>query len=257
MRKKTVEQALITPGYLAGPGDPAWVTTALHAGAGWNPGHDPLAARVVLTSPNGKSMLRLEPALNGPWWHLSHNDGRTGSVWSAHFDGATPVELIAAVTDALTHPDYSARAADPSARAAADPYKLLHRAGWDIAANSDFRSPDRRVRGERHNFSGSTDWHITATLDWDDPLWRARLSSSMPRVLVSTFLQALADPEPVIRSHEQTQGLSLRRITMQWREVPAESAARVLPERIERLAARRASPPAAPPAAPPARRRTR
>lgn len=34
MRKKTVEQALITPGYLAGPGDPAWVTTALHAGSG-------------------------------------------------------------------------------------------------------------------------------------------------------------------------------------------------------------------------------
>ncbi|MER7540382.1 hypothetical protein ABTX77_37235 [Streptomyces sp. NPDC097704] len=59
-----VEQALISPRYLAGPGDPAWVTAALHAGAGWSHGHDPLMPRVILTSPDQKSMLRLEPHPN-------------------------------------------------------------------------------------------------------------------------------------------------------------------------------------------------
>ncbi|MCZ0978729.1 DUF317 domain-containing protein [Streptomyces diastatochromogenes] len=251
MRVAKVEQALVSPRYLAGPGNLAWVTAALHAGAGWSHGQDPLMPRVVLTSPDHKSMLRLEPTLNQPWWHLSHRDGRTGAQWAASFDGATPVELIAAVTDALTHPDYNAREM-------AEPYKLLMRAGWDVASSSDFRSPDGRVRGERHNFSGSTDWRITASLYEDDPVWKAKFSSATPRVLVAAFLTALADPEPVRRSHEQTQGLSLHRITMQWQERPAESVARALPERIEHLAARRASlPPPAPPAPPSTRRHTR
>ncbi|MFB6627271.1 DUF317 domain-containing protein [Streptomyces sp. NPDC056374] len=139
--------------------------------------------RVILTSPDDKSMLRLEPALNEPWWHLSHRDGCTGAQWQASFDGATPVELIAAVTDALTHPDYNARAM-------ADPYRVLTRAGWDVASNSGFRSPDSRVRGERHNYSGSTDWRVTASLYTNDPVWKARFSGAMPRVLVAAFLAA-------------------------------------------------------------------
>lgn len=246
-----VGQALISPRYLAGPGDPAWITAALHAGAGWSHGHDPLIPRVVLTSPDQKTLLRLEPDLNEPWWHLSHRDGRTGSVWNASFDGATPVELIAAVTDTLTDPDYDAREVTA-------PHQPLWRAGWDSIHNGAFRSPDGRVRGERFNFSGSSNWRITTSLDEDDPVWKARFDSATPRVLVAAFIQALADPEPVRRSHEQTIGLSRRRITLQWQEWPAESVARALPERIERLAARRASPPpAAPPAPPSAPRHTR
>ncbi|MFI9210209.1 DUF317 domain-containing protein [Streptomyces sp. NPDC053253] len=246
-----VEQALISPRYLAGPGDPAWVTAALHVGAGWSHGHDPLMPRVVLTSPDQKSMLRLEPVLNEPWWRLSHRDGRTGSVWNASFDGATPVELIAAITDALTDPDYNAREV-------VAPYQPLWRAGWDSVHNGEFRSPDGRVRGERFNFSGSHNWRVTASLDEDDPVWKAWFDSATPRVLVATFMQALADPEPVRRSHEQTIGLSRRRIALQWQERPAESIARALPERIERLASRRSStPPAVPPALPPAPRRAR
>ena len=250
MKVSKVEQALISPRYLAGPGDPEWATAALHAGAGWSHGQDPLVPRVILSSPDQKSMLRLEPSLSEPWWHLSHRDGRTGAQWQASFDGATPVELIAAVTDALTHPDYNAGAM-------AEPYKLLMRAGWEVASSSDFRSPDGRVRGERHNYSGSTDWRITASLYADDPVWKAKFSGATPRVLVAAFLAALSDPEPVLRSHEQTQGLSLHRITMRWTERPAESVAQALPERIEQLAARRASTPPAPPTPPSPRRRTR
>ncbi|MFD5108943.1 DUF317 domain-containing protein [Streptomyces cinereoruber] len=246
-----VEQAIISPRYLAGPGDPAWVTAALHAGARWSHGHDPLMPRVILTSPDQKSMLRLEPHPNGPWWHLSHRDGRTGSVWNASFDGGTPVELIASVTDALTDPGYNSRAISA-------PYQPLWEAGWASISNGEFRSPDGRVRGEHFNLSGSRNWRITANLDEDDPVWKAWFSGGTPRVLVAAFMQALADPEPVRRSREQTVGLSRRRITLHWQEWPAESVARALPERIERLAARRASPPPpAPPTPPPAPRRAR
>ncbi|OII62129.1 hypothetical protein BJP40_03745 [Streptomyces sp. CC53] len=246
-----VEQALISPRYLAGPGDPAWVTAALHGGAGWSHGHDPLMPRVVLTSPDQKTLLRLEPDLNEPWWHLAHRDGRTGSIWNASFGGGTPVELIAAVTDALTDPEYNARQVT-------DPCQPLRRAGWDAIANGQFRSPDSRVKGERFNFSGSISWRITATLDPDDPLWHAWFSGGMPPVLVAAFIQALADPEPVRRSHEQTIGFPRRHITLRWQEWTAESVARALPERIEHLAARRTStPPPAPPTPPSAHRRTR
>lgn len=52
MKVSKVEQALISPRYLAGPGAPEWVTAALHAGAGWRHGQDPLVPRVILSSPD-------------------------------------------------------------------------------------------------------------------------------------------------------------------------------------------------------------
>ncbi|MFD7320574.1 DUF317 domain-containing protein [Streptomyces sp. NPDC059875] len=239
-----VEQALISPRYLAGPGNPAWVTVPLHEAAGWSHGNDPLMPRVILTSPDQKTMLRLEPDLNEPWWRLSHRDGRTGSVWSASFGGGTPVELISAVTDALTDPDYNARKVT-------DPYQPLRRAGWDAIPNGEFRSPDGRVRGERFNFSGSRNWRVTATLDEDDPVWKAWFDSVTPPSLVAAFMQALADHEPLRRSHEQTIGLSRRRISLRWQQWTAESVAYALPERINHLASRTTGTPPPPPPAPP------
>ncbi|MEW1699029.1 DUF317 domain-containing protein [Streptomyces sp. NPDC093249] len=248
-----VRQALVSPGYLAGPGDPGWVTAALHTSAGWSHGQDPLVPRVILTSPDQKSLLRLEPVIGEPWWRLSHRNGRTGSAWEASFDGATPVELIAAVTDALSHPDYDERET-------ADSHTVLVRAGWYVSGD-DFRSPDRCVRGARHLFPGSTDWRVTASLYEDLPVWNARFSSSTPRVLVAAFLQALADPAPVLRRYEQPVNLVRSQVTLRWLEQPPEDVARRLPERIERLAAPRPNPPAppapsaVPPPAPSTRRR--
>ncbi|MFE7889307.1 hypothetical protein [Streptomyces sp. NPDC057412] len=48
----TVEQAFIAPRYLAGIGDPGWITQPLHRVSGWSYGHDPLIPRVLLTSPD-------------------------------------------------------------------------------------------------------------------------------------------------------------------------------------------------------------
>ncbi|MFC9485998.1 DUF317 domain-containing protein [Streptomyces hydrogenans] len=241
-RPELVDQALVSPVYLAGPGDSAWVTVPLTTVSGWTALNAPLVPHVVLTGPVSKSELRLEPVLEGPWWHVSHRDGRTGTNWSAAFDGSTPVELIAAVTDALTHPGYPLR--QP-----VDPYEPLRQAGWTVAGGrGTFLSPDGHVRGSRNTLAGSRSWRITAGLDEDDPLWHAFLSAGTPPFVVAAFFQALASRDPVRRSAEQMKGFPRRGITLEWERRLAEHVGRALPERVEQLAARRAatSPPPSP-----------
>ncbi|MFJ4338601.1 DUF317 domain-containing protein [Streptomyces sp. NPDC088915] len=241
-RLELVDQALVSPVYLAGPGDSAWVTVPLTTASGWMALNQPLVPHVVLTGPRHKSQLRLEPVLEGPWWHVSDRDGRTGTNWQAAFDGSTPVELIAAVTDALTHPGYRLRQT-------VDPYEPLRQAGWATdPGRGAFLSPEGHVRGSRNSLGGSRSWHITARLDEDDPLWSAYLSAGTPPVILASLFTALASPEAARRSAEQMKGFPRRGITLEWERCPAEHVARALTERVEQLAARRAvtSPPPCP-----------
>ncbi len=69
---ETVEVDFISPRHLAGGGDPAWITVALHRACGWSHGHDPLMPRVLLSSPDQKALLRLEPDPVDQWWILHH-----------------------------------------------------------------------------------------------------------------------------------------------------------------------------------------
>ncbi|MFC9228424.1 hypothetical protein ACFTZI_05545 [Streptomyces decoyicus] len=61
-----VDVDLITPRYLAGAGDPTWITAPLHRACGWSVEQDSLIPRVVLTSPDKTALLRLEPDLRRP-----------------------------------------------------------------------------------------------------------------------------------------------------------------------------------------------
>jgi hypothetical protein len=64
---ETVEVDFITPRRLAGVGDPAWITVPLHRACGWSHGNDPLMPRVLLSSPDQKALLRLEPDPDDQW----------------------------------------------------------------------------------------------------------------------------------------------------------------------------------------------
>jgi hypothetical protein len=246
-----IDQALVAPRYLAGPGDPAWVTVPLHQASRWSHGHEPLLPRVVLSSPDQKTLLRLEPSPDDQWWRITHNGGAPATSWYASFGARTPVELIAAVTDALTDPAHDERMM-------ADILRPLRRRGWETAPDGEFRSPDGIVEGERLTFAGSASWFITAGRKEDVPLWDARFDGRTPTRIVAAFIEALADPAPLRRTHEQTLGLNRHRLGLQWQQVPAESLASVLPDRVARLAARRPGtpPPAARPS-PPTRRHPR
>ncbi|WP_282698163.1 DUF317 domain-containing protein [Streptomyces sp. CC208A] len=246
-----IDQALVAPRYLAGPGDPAWVTVPLHQASGWSHGHEPLLPRVVLSSPDQQTLLRLEPVPGDQWWRITHNGGSPATSWYASFGSRTPVELIAAVTDALTDPVRTERAM-------ADLLLPLRRRGWQTAPDGDFRSPDGVVEGERLTLSGSASWFITAGRKEDVPVWAVRFDGRTPTRIVAAFIKALADPAPLRRTHEQTLGLSRHRLDLQWQQVPAESLASALPDRVARLAARRHSaPPPATGPAPQTRRRPR
>ncbi len=254
---ETVEVDLIAPSHLAGGGDPAWVTVPLHRGCGWSHGNDPLMPRVILSSPDQKAVLRLEPDPDGQWWTLHHapEAGRR-PAWYATFTASTPVEFIAAVMDTLTDP---AAVSAPS-----DPCASLRRAGWaPAAAGSDgLVSPDGTARAERLGSAPEPGaWFVTATLEpYDQPLWQARFGEHTPPHLIAAFTAHLAKPDPVLRLGSRSR---LPRdpnvVTRHRRDVNAVVIAAALETRVQSLASRQTTSPASgkpepPPASRPHRR---
>ncbi|MER5346746.1 DUF317 domain-containing protein [Streptomyces mirabilis] len=86
---ETVEVDFVTPRHLAGGGDPAWITVPIHRACGWSHGNDPLMPRVLLSSPDQKALLRLEPDPDGQWWTLHHAAEPDHPAWYASFGART------------------------------------------------------------------------------------------------------------------------------------------------------------------------
>ncbi|NEA59395.1 DUF317 domain-containing protein [Streptomyces sp. SID13666] len=246
---ESVEVAFIAPRHLAGGGDPAWVTVPLHRACGWSYGQDPLMPRVILTSPDRKALLRLEPDPDGQWWTLHHAPEPDRPAWYASFGARTPVEIIAAFTDALTDP----QAGTPTE---ADPHRPLTAADWRHAGGDKaMTSPDGLARAE-HFVNSTTDcWFVTTVLP-QGPLWEARFGTHTPPHLIAAFTAALADPTPVPRptpAHGGS-GRGTPLVIGTTQEMPVERVAFALEERVRALVSRRAIPanpcaPQQPPAA--------
>ncbi|MDI3418586.1 DUF317 domain-containing protein [Streptomyces luteolus] len=252
---ETVEVDFITPRHLAGGGDPAWITVPLHRACGWSYGDDPLMPRVLLSSPDQKALLRLEPDPDDQWWNLLHSAEPNQPAWYASFGARTPVELIAAVTDALTDPA-------PDTDALCDPYGALRQNGWTPYGDSGLASPDKTAYVERLGTPADPGaWFASVTLGTHE-VWQARFGAHTPPPLVAAFTDALADPKPV---HRIDSGCSLPTldpdvVTRQFIDVPAVYVAGALEDRVRSLAARHTAtaPVAIPsPQAPPRHGRTR
>ncbi|MET9013893.1 DUF317 domain-containing protein [Streptomyces olivaceoviridis] len=232
-----VDVDFIAPRHLAGGGDPAWITVPLHRACGWSHGHDPLMPRVILSSPDQKALLRLEPDPDGHWWTLQHAPTEDRPAWYASFGARTPVEIIAAFTDALT-----ASAAD--AADAWDPLAPLHEAGWSpMFHHNRLASPDGTVRVDLHEASGT--WWVTTTLGPSRrPVWQAHFGEHTPAHLITAFATALTDPHPVARTGSvlslPTRNPDL--VTHTRQEVPAAHVASALEDRVRQLTARHAAP---------------
>ncbi|WP_409350316.1 DUF317 domain-containing protein [Streptomyces celluloflavus] len=240
--RSTVEVAYVAPRHLAGGGDPAWITVPLHRASGWSHGHDPLVPRVILSSPDQKALLRLEPDPGSQWWTLHHAPERDRPAWYASFGARTPVEIIAGFIDSLTDP------ASP-ATTEADPYEPLRQGGWaPTSVPSGVVSPDGTAYVQRPGSEGSSAWFATATLSGSRPVWQARFGVHTPTRLIAAFTAQLADPSPVPRtgSMRSLPTLNPNLVTRTWREVPAAQVAFALEDRIRALAARHAALPASP-----------
>lgn len=236
----SVDVALVAPRYLAGGGDPAWVTAPLHRACHWRSQPNPLVPRVVLTSPDKRTVLRLGPDPDGPWWNLQHAPVGDRRAWAVSFGARTPVEIIAGFTDALTDPT-AAPAATP------DPYEPLRQAGWREGHDHDgLTSPDGLAHIE-HFTHGFTDCWFARTAVSEHPeglIWRAYLSGGTPAHLITGFTRALAEEAPLPRDPYPLQvPLSARRqahvTTTQCPDAEADFA---LERRITTLASRSKQP---------------
>lgn len=202
--------------------------------------------RVLLSSPDQKALLRLEPIPGAQWWNLLHSAEADRPAWSMSFGARTPVELIAAVTDALTDPA-------PATSAPSDPYEPLRQVSWKpYARTPGLDSPDGATYVQR---SGSVQepgsWWVMATLGRDrpeSPVWHARFDEHTPVHLVAAFTAALADPRPVPRTDSLRclPTLDPDIITRRPTDVPVASIASALEERVQSLTARRPTPSAGP-----------
>ncbi|MEW2620870.1 DUF317 domain-containing protein [Streptomyces sp. NPDC048106] len=243
---ETVEIDFITPRHLAGGGDPAWITVPLYRACGWSYGDDPLMPRVLLSSPDQKALLWLEPDPDDQWWTLHHAAEPDRPAWYASFGARTPVELIAAVTDALTDPA-------PATDALCDPYGALRQAGWSPYGDNGLASPDKTAYVERLGTPADPGaWFVTVTLGTYQKVWQARFGAHTPPHLVAAFTTALADPKPVLRT-DGPGALPTRDTTIVTRNttnVLAVYVASALEERGRRLAGRSTPSPAPPPADP-------
>ncbi|WP_446038086.1 DUF317 domain-containing protein [Streptomyces sp. SID1121] len=251
---ETVEVHFITPRHLAGGGDPAWVTVPLHRACGWSYGNDPLMPRVLLSSPDQKALLRLEPKPDGQWWILHHAAGADRPAWDATFGAHTPVELIAAFADALTHPA-------SAATASSDPYEALQQIGRSAVSygGNGFVSPDRTVFVKHsRDEPDPSPTVVSVGLGPARPVWQATFDVHTPRHLIAAFIAGFTDPHPVLRTGS-LRGLPTRNpnfVTRQSVDIRALFVAAALEERVTSLAGRRAGTPPpglGPPCQPPAK----
>ncbi|MEU3977931.1 DUF317 domain-containing protein [Streptomyces bacillaris] len=264
---ESIEQILISPGYLAGGGDPAWVTVPLRRASGWSTAGDPLVPRVILTSPDQLAQLRIAPDPDSaqPWWTLRHARHGDHRAWEITFDAQTPVEIIAAVTDTLTAP------ASPPA-ASVDPYDPLRAAGWHAPRHHDgltspkgMSSPNGWARVDRivDESGHGAGWVVETSVHNLPAIWRAHVDGNTPSHVVSALFGALADTTPLVRHPHSVPPLAVTHGSTSTRQVSAESVAFALRNRTTALAQRnsasassaRSAPPAPPPA--PTPRRTR
>ncbi|MEV6807781.1 DUF317 domain-containing protein [Streptomyces sp. NPDC051132] len=244
------------PRHLAGGGDPRRITQTLRA-AGWHNLSDPDFPHVVLASPDRRHSLVLEPRPGpyGRWWRI-RGQQEQGS-WYSEFGAHTPVEILAALTDALLEP-----APDHSP----DIWPQLTAAGWhyqrDEHGNEDACHPDGRLHLRRFS-DKALGFHWLAEATFGEPherVWRAWLDDRMPRHLLAAFAKALASDEPVQRSRGDVPHLHL--VTQEERGPQAEQLAAEHEARLKAVgaAARRArrtaarSTPGAPPAPAPSSR---
>ncbi|MET9550117.1 DUF317 domain-containing protein [Streptomyces sp. NPDC006627] len=250
-----IDIALVSPRYLAGPGDPAWVTVPLHRACRWSTARNPLVPRVILTSPDQLAQLRIipDPDPTEPWWTLRHAHHGDQRAWSVTFDAHTPVEIIAAVTDALTDPA-------PPPTASGDPYETLRVAGWHAPRYHDgltspegMSSPDGLARVDRtvHEGARPSGW-LVETVDTSvhrlPTLWRAYLDGDTPIQLVAALFGALTDETPLVREPHRVPHLAATHGRTTTGRVSAETVAFALERRVTALAQRNTpTSPATPP----------
>ncbi|MGX1759928.1 DUF317 domain-containing protein [Streptomyces lydicus] len=243
------------PRYLAGGGDPRYVTAPLIA-LGWAHTTVDGLPQMRLRSPDSHTELALTPDPDKPWWtiHTPASYPPSGQpAWHATFGGRTPVEALAGLTDALV---------SAAPQTAPDPWAPLIAAGWKVSEDRHVTatSPDGTATVQLYRAGPYRHWRIATEHDFvgtPHEVWSAHLSGSTPVHLIAGLTAGLADASPVLRAPDALPALSRDRVHTKTADAPGQAEAR-LRDRIA-TARRTASrvrigkglrPPGLPPAAP-------
>ncbi|WP_314220305.1 DUF317 domain-containing protein [Streptomyces zaehneri] len=171
--------------------------------------------RVLLSSPDQKAHLRLEPDPDDQWWTLHH---------VAESDRPEPLTRL------TTHTERSARQAGhrTATTASLPPTRRRTSSGWEHRL---IRKPDSSP----------------SPLGTHQKVWQARFSARTPPDLVASFTVALADPKLVHRtdSGRSLPALGPNVVTRKATDVLAVYVVGALEDRVHSPAARHTTTPTA------------
>ena len=257
---------LLVPAHLAGPGDMGRAVGDLTAVNGWTASAGPTAkfwdspcatvriARLLRTDP--EPSYRVRPP-EGTWIITGAEAALAAPQWQMHLSPHTPAEVVGAVTSLLAraaadgHPAATARALNAHTKLTSS----LIDSGWsheELGHATHYAHPVLQVsytltlhsfsQHEELDHNGPSTHQVSSSLDGRLNAWTLTSTSATPLALISTALEAAANPEPVRRT-----GAALPQQFLPF--------VRALPPTVPRAAAARSGhaagrPPAAPAAAP-------
>ncbi|MFD7013909.1 DUF317 domain-containing protein [Streptomyces sp. NPDC059928] len=182
---------LVEPRALAGGGDIRHVTEFLRA-SGWRD-HSTAGGPLAMESPDRTVRIAYDPYVLPGGWTIHGAASGHQDQWWAVLGRQTPVEVVAGLTDALTHPR-SAHAPNVWA-----PLQEQHWRNQPDAGHATATSPDGSAWMQYHESSEGTAMWWSGAKDQQGNGWTAQFTPSTPLHLMQAFSAALASPEPVMR----------------------------------------------------------
>ncbi|SEM65673.1 DUF317 domain-containing protein [Streptacidiphilus jiangxiensis] len=198
---------LVSPRYLAGPGEQPEQALAPLLQAGWTPVSDVALDGLTLLSPDLNTLLRHRPddRVFAAWtvYAFAPDRATAGAVWTATFTWDTPVEIVTGFTTALARADRDQQAAG------VDPFAAFGQAGWSRhRGRFGTLYTERRyladasqhydVDPEREMAHLDETWLVSAP-GGHGP-WIATASRATPAALLSALARATVDRRPVTRT---------------------------------------------------------
>ncbi|MFF7400562.1 DUF317 domain-containing protein [Streptomyces murinus] len=191
---------LVSPRYLAGSGSKlADALGPLIHLFHWHHHHDPASGHIGLDSPCGSMFVDFEPTRHdGMWWNVRHQE----PYWQAQFSRQTPIETIAAVTQALPQLLDDTRHAD---RIPLTPQTIAQSAGRNSWTSRTEEGTTVRTSPDghcvlTHEPSSELTWQIRNSLyEGVDTEWSATFTFDTPEPVVAQFFAHLTSGVPVER----------------------------------------------------------
>ncbi|WP_446038088.1 DUF317 domain-containing protein [Streptomyces sp. SID1121] len=191
------DRVLISPRHLAGAGTERLadaIGPLIHL-FGWHNEHQRETGRISLSSPDGSTYVHFNSHhTNGRWWSVTHHE----PFWEAQFTRRTPIEAIAALTQALPQLNGDHRHIDRIPLATNTLAEIAELNDWRTG-DGTFTSPDGHCL-LRHTPGDETPWRFQHHVyDGFDTHWHASFTQDTPERLVAQFFTHLATTTPVER----------------------------------------------------------